>query len=283
MEKIATYKTVNYLCKKYGLRAKKGYGQNFIIDYNTVDRIAQAACDSNDCVIEIGPGIGSLTQPLALRAKQVYAFEIDKQCIEVLGESLQDLDNVKVIYHDFLDVNVQEVVDNLNQEYGSVKVASNLPYYITTPLLFKLFDCDGIECITVMMQKEVADRFSANVNTKDYNALTIMAQYLYDVSLVMNVSPSIFDPKPKVDSAVLQFVPKQHKIPLDDPHAFFSFVRQCFVQRRKTLVNNLKMSKCDIDKVKAALNQLGKPENCRSEQLSLEEFIQLYQMVVVCE
>ena len=277
MEKIATYSQTNYLCNKYGLRAKKGYGQNFIIDYNIVDHIARAACNEDDCVIEIGPGIGALTQPLALRAKQVYSFEIDQRCITVLEESLKDLDNVKVIYHDFLDVDVQEIVDVLKKEYHHVKVASNLPYYITTPLLFKLFEVDGLDAITVMMQKEVANRFVALENTKDYNALSVMAQYLFDVKLIMNVPASIFNPKPKVDSAVIQFIPKNTRHPLQNPHAFFNFVRACFAQRRKTLMNNIKNAKYDTDQVSQWLQKHQLNQNLRSEQFTLEQFIELYE------
>lgn len=279
MEKIATYSRTSYLCNKYGLRAKKGFGQNFIIDYNIVDNIAYAACDSNDCVIEIGPGIGALTQPLALRAKKVVSFEIDPRCIEVLKESLADLDNVKIVYHDFLEVDVQEIVDQLKKEYSSIKVASNLPYYITTPLLFKLFGVKGIDAITVMMQKEVANRFIARENTKDYNALSVMAQYLFNVKLVMNVPNTIFDPRPKVDSAVIQFTPKEISNKVEDEQAFFAFVRDCFAQRRKTLMNNIKAAHHDSVKVNEWLVNNGLNSALRSEQLSLDQFIELYRRV----
>lgn len=281
MEKIATYSRTSYLCNKYGLRAKKGYGQNFIIDYNIVDNIAFAACDSEDCVIEIGPGIGALTQPLALRAKQVYSFEIDPRCVEVLHESLEDINNVEIIYRDFLEVDVQDFVDQLKKDFCSIKVASNLPYYITTPLLFKLFAIKGIDAITVMMQKEVANRFIARENTKDYNALSVMAQYLFNVKLVMNVPNTIFDPKPKVDSAVIQFVPKDIVNKVEDEERFFAFVRDCFAQRRKTLMNNIKAAHHDSAKVSAWLENRHLNGALRSEQLSLDQFIDLYRWVNV--
>lgn len=281
MEKIATYKTTNALLTKYNGHAKKGYGQNFIIDYNTVEHIASVGCDEQDCVIEIGPGLGALTQCLAQRAKKVYAFEIDPACIEILGETMQDYPNVKVINHDFLSVDLEYILAMLSNEFDSIKIVSNLPYYITTPLLLKCFEChDRLKQITVMMQKEVANRFTALVDTKDYNGLTIMAQYLYEASFAFNVPRTVFSPSPNVDSAVVCFKPRPLDPTILDEKSFFDFVRQCFAQRRKTLVNNLKHTNYDLTKVNHWLDQYYPGQTIRSEQLSLQQFISLYHEVV---
>lgn len=280
MDKIATYKTTSYLLNKYNGHAKKGYGQNFIIDYNTVSNIAEIGCNPEDCVIEIGPGLGALTQCLAIRAKKVFAFEIDPSCIEILGETMAEYDNVKIINHDFLTVDLDHILSMLSNDYPSIKIVSNLPYYITTPLLLKCFEShEKLDQITVMMQKEVANRFTAVVDTKDYNGLTIMAQYLYDASLAFNVPKTVFDPSPNVDSAVVVFKPKPLDSTIVDHQSFFDFVRQCFSQRRKTLTNNLKHTKYDLTKVNAWLNHHKPNQIIRSEQLSLEEFKSLYKEV----
>ena len=281
MDKIATYKTTHYLLNKYNGHAKKGYGQNFIIDYNTVFNIASVGCDSQDCVIEIGPGLGALTQCLAQRAQAVYAFEIDPACIEILGETMKEYGNVKVINHDFLSVDLDYILSMLSNTYGSIKVVSNLPYYITTPLLLKCFEShEKLAQITVMMQKEVALRFTAMVDTKDYNGLTIMAQYLYDASIAFDVSRNVFDPQPNVDSAVVVFKPKPLDPTIIDTQGFFTFVRQCFAQRRKTLTNNLKHSGYDLTKINAWLDHHKPGLTIRSEQLSLDEFKSLYKEVI---
>ncbi|MCI5773748.1 MAG: 16S rRNA (adenine(1518)-N(6)/adenine(1519)-N(6))-dimethyltransferase RsmA [Erysipelotrichaceae bacterium] len=277
MKIIASVARTNEILEKFDLRAKKGYGQNFLTDSNIVANIADKADCQDGCVIEIGPGIGALTQMLAQRAKFVLAYEIDTKLLDVLAYSLADLDNVKIINEDFLNCELASVVKTLKEQYGKVVVCANLPYYITTPILFKLFECEQqVDKITVMMQKEVADRFSAKVNSKDYNALSVMSQYLYDVKTIIKVSRNVFNPKPNVDSAVVQF--SQHQRPaINDQAAFFALVKASFKQRRKTLYNNLREYLQDGPLVEKILADCQLSNKARAQELSLEQFIQLYE------
>ena len=187
---------INYVKEVLGeLRAKKKYGQNFLIDSNVVDKIAKNACDKDLLTLEIGPGLGSLSEMLLKYSKYVDAYEIDKDMYDILNRTIKD-DNFNLYLEDFLDVNLDKYKDE------EIRVCANLPYYVTTPILFKLFNSSlNISKITVMVQKEVAERFRANVGSEDYNALSIVVQYLYDVKLEMNVSKNVFYPSPKVDSA----------------------------------------------------------------------------------
>ena len=185
------------------LRAKKKYGQNFLIDSNIVDKIAKNACDKNCLTLEIGPGLGALSEMLLKYSKCVDAYEIDRDMYDILNRTIKD-ENFKVYLEDFLDTDLSKY------ENEEIRVCANLPYYVTTPILFKLFNSAlNISKITVMVQKEVADRFRAGVGSEDYNALSIIVQYLFDVKQEMNVSKNVFYPSPKVDSAVISFVPKK--------------------------------------------------------------------------
>lgn len=272
---IASISKTNEILNKYNLRAKKGFGQNFIIESGVVAKIASSSF-SDDAVIEIGPGIGALTEQLALISKKVISFEIDENLIPVLDEVLKEYKNVEIVNKDFLEINLKEVVDRLLLEYKKVSICANLPYYITTPILFKIFESNAsVDYITVMVQKEVADRFKAKCNSSDYNALSVITQYLYDVSLVMVVSASVFNPKPNVDSAVIQFRRKNVDENFDR-EKFFKFVKMCFKQRRKTLYNNLKdsISKEIINKV---LLENGLKESVRAQEISLNTFIKLFE------
>ncbi|MCF0108709.1 MAG: 16S rRNA (adenine(1518)-N(6)/adenine(1519)-N(6))-dimethyltransferase RsmA [Erysipelotrichaceae bacterium] len=276
---IATIARTNEICEKFGLFAKKGYGQNFIIEPGIVEKIAEKGNVTGNCVIEIGPGIGALTESLAKRAAHVCAYEVDARLPEVLAYSLAEYDNVEIILQDFLTCDLEGKVAELKKKYGKVVVCANLPYYITTPILFRIFESKAdIESITVMVQKEVADRFAAVPRTKDYNALSVIVQYLYDVKMVMKIPRTIFNPKPNVDSAVIQFNQKE-RIPLKDQNAFFELVKGCFRQRRKTIYNNLRAYLNDGEKATAALEKCGIAPNARSEELSLEQFISLYEGV----
>lgn len=278
MEIVATIKRTNEILEKFNLRAKKGFGQNFIIDPNIVENIAAKANCDDACVIEIGPGIGALTQMLALRAKKVVAFEIDTQLLDVLAYSLDGLDNVEIINEDFLEVDLESYIAKLKKEYGKVVVCANLPYYITTPILFKIFECrERVDCITVMMQKEVADRFSASVNSKDYNALSVVTQYLYDTKTIMKISRNIFNPKPNVDSAIVQFK-EDRQFVVDNQEAFFELVKGCFKQRRKTIYNNLRDYCQDGELARSVLEKAHIAENKRAQELSLEVFKELYEV-----
>lgn len=276
---IATVARTNEILKKFDLYAKKGYGQNFIIEPGIVEKIADFAKCDNECVIEIGPGIGALTEQLCKRAKKVIAYEIDTRLLEVLPYSLSKYNNYEIRHQDFLEVDFEEVVRECRKEFNKVVVCANLPYYITTPILFKIFEskCE-VDSITVMVQREVADRFCANISTKDYNALSVITQYLYNVKMVMKIPKTIFNPRPNVDSAVIQFTKKEHKITVDNEQVYFDFVKACFKQRRKTLFNNLKEIIQDNDKIREILTQCNLSETVRAEAIDGAKFIELYTM-----
>ena len=274
MKDIATVSRTNEILDKYNLKAKKKFGQNFLIDANTVEKIAKNACDKDHITIEIGPGIGSLTQKLAKYSKEVISYEIDSSLIPVLKETLGDLDNVTVIEEDFLNTDLGKA----SYHDEEIVVAANLPYYITTPILFKLLESDlKIKCISVMVQKEVADRFKASVNSKDYNALSVIVQHSYDVNILMNISKNVFNPKPNVDSAVIVFKPKTKKY-VKDEKEFYEMVKMAFTQRRKTLFNNLK-EHFDNEKIKKMYETLGLKDSIRAQEIDLDTFIRIYEVL----
>ena len=280
MRVIATPSRTKEILEKYDLYAKKNYGQNFLIEPGTVSKIAASAMASDNCVaIEIGPGIGALTQQLSLVAKKVIAFEIDERLPEVLKDTLSDCENVEIILQDFMEADLNEVVEPYVKQGYDVVIAANLPYYITTPILFKIFESDApIKQITVMMQKEVADRFTAESNTKDYNALSVITQYRCSVKNVMKVPKNVFHPKPNVDSAVLQFRFKEKDKTINEA-LFFKVVKSCFRQGRKTILNNLCLCVREKTIAKDLLEKAGIEETRRAETLSMEEFIRLYRVV----
>ncbi len=281
MKPISTPSQTKALLAKYDLYAKKNYGQNFIIDPSVVEKIARNAIISDHCVVfEIGPGIGALTQYLCEYAKHVVCFEIDERLPEVLkNDSLKDYDNYEIILQDFLEVDLNMWVEKYTSQGYDVVIAANLPYYITTPIIFKVFDAHvDIKAMTVMMQKEVGDRFYATVNTKDYNALSIIAQYLCHIKKVMNVAKNVFMPKPNVESCVLQFTLKPRDEQFDE-QAFFELVKACFKQRRKTIYNNLSQYIDDKSKAKQYLNLAGILENARAESLQQEQFMKLFEVI----
>ncbi len=273
---IASVSRTKEILDQFNLSAKKGYGQNFIIEPNIVERIAGFSQCENACVIEIGPGIGALTQQLALRAEKVLAFEIDDRLIEVLSCTLKDYPNVEVVHQDFLKLDFEKRVQELKEKYAKVVLCANLPYYITTPILFKIFESScPVDAICVMVQKEVGDRFCAKPSTKDYNALSVIGQYLYEIKTVMKIPKTIFNPKPKVDSSVVRFIPKQ-EVRYNQEREFFDFVKACFKQRRKTLYNNLREYYLDKEKAQAILEAANLSLNVRAEALEVEEFKRLY-------
>ncbi|MCF0114209.1 MAG: ribosomal RNA small subunit methyltransferase A [Erysipelotrichaceae bacterium] len=272
---IATIARTNEILEMFKLHAKKGYGQNFIIEPRIVEKIADASLCAGGCAIEIGPGIGALSEQLCKRADFVRAYEIDERLPEVLAFSMAEYTNFEVVLQDFLTCNFDEVVQSLRDKYGKVVVCANLPYYITTPILFKIFDSPiQVDAITVMMQKEVAERFAAQPKTKDYNALSVQAQYLYDVKRVMKVPKSVFNPRPQVDSEVIRFEPRERE-EIKDTNAFFELVRACFKQRRKMMYNNLK-EYLGADKARLLVNKAALSDKTRSEELGLSDFIHLY-------
>lgn len=278
MKIIATPSRTKEILEKFGLYAKKNYGQNFLTEPGIVSKIAKyAVVSDHTIVIEIGPGIGALTQMLAQEAKKVVAFEIDERLPEVLAYSLEGCENVEIILKDFMDVDLNEFV----QQYPNddVVVAANLPYYITTPILFKIFESNAdIKRITVMMQKEVADRFNATVNSKDYNALSVITQYRAHVKQVVKVPRNVFNPKPNVDSSVLQFEFKK-KDPTVKEELFFEIVKACFKQRRKTILNNFGDWVGDKEKARLFLEDAGIDGKRRAESCTCEEFLKLYRRI----
>lgn len=265
MKTIANYSVSMDLLKRYERRAKKHFGQNFLIDPSVVRNIAQHS-GSGPMVLEVGPGLGALTQQLALNYDQVHAYEIDEHMVEILKESLADLDNVDVILQDFLKADLSKYTEK-------IAVCANLPYYITTPLLFKLMELDVVN-MTLMVQKEIGDRLCAQPKTKDYSSLTIMMQYYYDIKTVMKVSKESFSPRPNVESIIIQLTPKEHNLPYDETK-FFEFVRSCFQFRRKTLNNNLKTLELDLD-YPAILESIDLDPAIRADYLTFDDYVKLY-------
>ena len=279
IQRIATPSGTKAVLEKYDLYAKKNYGQNFLVECGIVEKIARHAVISDHCaVIEIGPGIGALTQYLCEYAQKVIAFEIDQRLEPVLNDNLSDYDNFTLVMEDFLTVDLKKYVNPLYEAGLDVVVAANLPYYITTPILFRLFEYgDDIKAITVMMQKEVADRFSAETNAKDYNALSVITQYRCEVQRVCKVPANVFQPKPKVDSAVLQFRFRT-ATPLIDEAAFFELVKECFRQRRKTILNNYGEYLGNKEKAGEILTKAEILPTARAQSLELSDFVRLYEV-----
>ncbi len=273
---IATPSRTKEILETYNLHAKKGYGQNFLVDPVIVQRCGQEShCEG--AVIEIGPGIGSLTEALAMNAKHVTAYEIDDGLIPVLKETLGQYDNVEIIHQDFLEADVESKVRELIEQYGQVTVCANLPYYITTPVLFKIFSMgDMIPYITVMVQKEVGDRFAAGPNDPDYSALSVEGQYLYDVTKLFTVPGRSFNPSPKVDSVIIQFRYREGQKIQEDLEDFFTFVRTCFKQRRRPYTIILKDYAVLLRRHWAALNRQHSAGS-RAQELSVEQIHNLYE------
>lgn len=262
---------------KYGLRAKKGFGQNFLVDPVIVTRCAEEA-HPEGAVIEIGPGIGSLTEALAQHAQHVTSYEIDESLIPVLQDTLQKYDNVEIILEDFLETDIRTKVKELKDKYGQVTVCANLPYYITTPVLFKIFAMgNDIPYITVMVQKEVGDRFAAEPNDPDYSALSVQGQYLYKVRKLFTVPGRSFNPSPKVDSVIIQFERREDVDLSIDIDAFSKMVRALFKQRRKTVYNNLKEYVKDSERAKKILAEADIKEGSRAQELTVEQIKRIYE------
>ena len=268
------------ILKKYNFTFQKKFGQNFLIDTHVLDKIIAAAeITKDDFVLEIGPGIGTMTQYLAQAAGKVATVEIDKALIPILGDTLSAYDNVMIINEDVLKVDIQKLVE---EENGGrpVKVVANLPYYITTPIIMGLFEKHvPIESITVMVQKEVADRMQVGPGTKDYGALSLAVQYYASPYIVANVPPNCFMPRPKVGSAVIRLTTYDNPpVEVDDEKLMFRIIRASFNQRRKTLANGLKnATDLDISKelIAESIESLGHGPSVRGEALTLEEFAAL--------
>lgn len=266
--------------QRYGFNFQKKYGQNFLIDTHVLDKIIGAAqIGPDDFVLEIGPGIGTMTQYLAEAAREVVAVEIDTKLIPILQDTLKEYDNVTVLNEDILKVDIRKIAEEKNGG-KPIKVVANLPYYITTPIIMGLFESEvPLDSITVMVQKEVADRMQVGPGTKDYGALSLAVQYYAEPYIVANVPPNCFIPRPAVGSAVIRLKRYQEKpVKVNDASFMFKIIRASFNQRRKTLQNGLYNSselRIPKEKTVAALEEMGLTPTIRGEKLSLEEFAQL--------
>ena len=272
--------------QKYGFNFQKKFGQNFLIDTHVLDKIIAAAeIGPDDFVLEIGPGIGTMTQYLAESAREVVAVEIDKNLIPILEDTLSAYDNVTVINDDILKVDIQKLAEERN-EGKPIKVVANLPYYITTPIIMGLFESEvPLSSITVMVQKEVADRMQTGPGSKDYGALSLAVQYYAEPYIVANVPPNCFMPRPAVGSAVIRLTRYEKKpVEVKDPAFMFKLIRASFNQRRKTLQNGLHNSselQLPKEKVVQALEEMGLPAAVRGEKLDLAQFARLADLL--CE
>lgn len=266
--------------QKYDFVFQKKFGQNFLIDSHVLDKIASAAgITKDDFVLEIGPGIGTMTQYLAASARKVFAVEIDKALIPILEDTLKEFDNVQVINQDILKVDIKKLAEEHN-DGKPIKVVANLPYYITTPIIMGLFESQvPIDSITVMVQKEVADRMKVGPGTKDYGALSLAVQYYAEPYIVANVPPNCFMPRPKVGSAVIRLT-RHEKPPVEvaDEKLMFRLIRASFNQRRKTLANGLNNSpelSYSKEEIQQTIEKCGFKAGIRGEALTLEDFAKL--------
>ena len=279
---IATPSRTNEILKRYHLEAKKSLGQNFLMEPQVLaDMVATGEIDKATNVIEIGPGIGALTEVLALEGKEVLAFELDQRLLPVLANELSDYDNIHVLHADILEVDIAETVSHYFSADDRLLVVANLPYYITTPIIFKLLESGlRFDGFVLMMQKEVAERLTATPHSKAYGSLTIAIDYYCEAEIAFTVPRTVSKPRPNVDSAILYLKRRpQAKVSVQDEDFFFRLVRASFKQRRKTLWNNLRQffgkDPQVLERVEEALAQAEIDPKRRAETLSIEEFARL--------
>ena len=283
MEDINTLRKTKEILNKYNIKANKRFGQNFLIDDNVLNKIINVAdIKENELVIEIGPGLGNLSEYILLNSTYALLIEIDNNMITILSDRLSRYNNYKLVNKDILKIEIdsyiEEIENNRNISFTNVKVIANLPYYITTPILFKLLqDSKRINEIVVMVQKEVAQRMVAKPKTKDYGILTLMVEYLTNSEIMIDVPRSSFIPAPNVDSAVIKLV-KNDKYKIENEEVLFELIHKAFAQRRKKMVNSLvsnkfmNLSKEDIENI---LNKCGISINARAEELSLNDYLSI--------
>lgn len=280
MSELSNFKNTQEIIRKHNFSIQKKYGQNFLIDEHVLNKIIAAAeLTEDDYVIEIGPGIGTMTERMAPECRHVTAIEIDKELIPILSETLSGFDNVDIINEDVLKVDLNKLIAERNDN-KPVKVVANLPYYITTPIIMSLLENKiPIDTITVMVQKEVADRMMVGPGTKDYGALSLAVQYYAKPYIVANVPMNCFIPRPNVASAVIRLTcHKEPPVTVKDEKLMFNLIRASFNQRRKTLINgisNFSGLSYTKEQVAMALNSIGLSENIRGEALDLEKFAKL--------
>lgn len=273
MKKLYSPKIVKEIIDLYDFKFKKSLGQNFLIDKNFVDKIIDIADIENENVLEIGPGIGTITYEMAKIAKKVLAVEIDENLIPILQQNLEEFSNVKVINQDILKVDLKKLIE---EEFSnqSFKVVSNLPYYITTPII-ELLITSNFPCkdMTIMVQKEVAQRMVASANDKDYSSLSVFVKFYSDAKILVNLPKTVFMPQPKIDSSILNLKLRIYDENVDQKK-LFNLVRAGFNKRRKTILNSLS-DVAKKDDLKIAFEKTGLRENLRAENLSLDDFIKL--------
>ena len=278
MDRLSSHRATKQVVEKHGFKFSKSLGQNFLIDDNVIDSILDGArLSEGDKIIEVGPGIGTLTREMGKVADKVVAIEIDKTLIPILKETLSDLENVEVVNKDILKVDVQELVKE-KLSGGPVKLVANLPYYITTPIVMKFLEEDiPVTDIVVMVQKEVADRMNAGPGTKDYGALSVAVQYYCETEIVAKAPRHMFIPQPNVDSTVIGLhVRPERKYEVESEDIFFKTVKASFGQRRKTLLNALSgLGFLNKDEIREVLAEANIDEKRRGETLSIEEFATL--------
>ncbi|MGX7077158.1 16S rRNA (adenine(1518)-N(6)/adenine(1519)-N(6))-dimethyltransferase RsmA [Globicatella sanguinis] len=283
---IATPTLTVDIMRRYDIKMKKSLGQNFLIEPQILDKMIETGqIDRHTTVVEIGPGIGALTEFLARSAKEVIAFEIDSRFVEILKETLSDYDNVTIHHQDILKVNFNDSIYQNLHDAERLVVVANLPYYITTPIIMNLIESNlKFDQLVMMMQKEVAERMTATVNTKSYNSLTLAIQNTMDAKIAFIVPKSVFIPQPNVDSAVLSLTRLKHPIAeVDNLEKFHHLIQICFVQRRKTIWNNLRNATKDLDlsleQLETALDKAQIEKARRAESLTLEDYQRLYNAI----
>ncbi len=258
---------------EFDFNFKKRFGQNFIVDENIIDLIiSKSEINKNTFVIEIGPGSGALTYKLANNAQFVLCYEIDENLKPILEENLKQFNNIKIIYEDFLKTNIQKVLDQFN--YDNIYIVSNLPYYITTPIIIKIIeDKINVDKIVIMVQKEVGERLMANVGTKDYNALSVLINYYYNVKKIIDVSRNVFMPKPNVDSIVVELTKNKNKPELINEDVFRRLIKDSFKYKRKTIKNNLK--NYNLNTIDGILKKHNLDLTSRAEKIPVEVFVEI--------
>lgn len=276
-KRLYSPKYIKEILERHGFRFSKSLGQNFLIDGNIVRKIVDAGdITANDYVIEIGPGMGTLTEELALRAKKVVAIEIDNTLLPILDETLGKYNNVEVVHGDVLKIDIQKLIEE-KLDGGPVKVVANLPYYVTTPIIAKLIEDNlNLESIIVMVQKEVAERMEAGPGGKEYGSLSVFVNFYSKPEIVVKVPKTVFMPQPKIDSAVIKLTIKK-ELPDVDKVQFFKIVKAAFSKRRKTILNSLSTYGFNIEKetIREALENLNISVDTRAENLSVEDFIKI--------
>lgn len=283
MKYIASVGKTKEILNKHRFSFKKSLGQNFLIDSNVIKEVVyKADIDKNTGVIEVGPGIGSLTEHLAIHAKKVLAFEIDQRLIPVLDDTLSAYDNVTVINQDILEADVSQYIQEHLSDCDDIVVVANLPYYITTPIILNFLNANlPISRYYVMMQKEVGERISAKPNTKAYGSLSIAIDYYTEAKTVQNVPKTVFMPPPNVDSIIVELKTRsEKKVEVDDEESFFKLTRGAFLHRRKTILNNYQSlfmdGKKKKDEIRALFSAAGIEPSRRGESLSLEDYQKIY-------